>query len=100
MLQILIAKKKDWGGNVTLNTIKRIEIQYFRSIYNIVVKDFSDLNMISGKNDVGKSNVLKALNLFFNNKIDSKIDFTFSENFNLLRLQQVRKNSIISRNLE
>ena len=44
-----------------MHTIKRIEIQYFRSIYNIVIKEFSDLNMLSGKNDVGKSNVLKAL---------------------------------------
>lgn len=84
------------GGRV-LHIIKRIEIQYFRSIYNIVVKDFSDLNMISGKNDVGKSNVLKALNLFFNNRIDSETEFIFSENFNLLRLQQVRKNSVKGR---
>ena len=48
-------------GDSILHTIKRIEIQYFRSIYNIVIKEFSDLNMLSGKNDVGKSNVLKAL---------------------------------------
>lgn len=81
-------------GDSILHTIKRIEIQYFRSIYNIVIKEFSDLNMLSGKNDVGKSNVLKALNLFFNNRIDSKREFVFSENFNLLRRQQVRKNSI------
>ena len=53
--------------------------------------------MISGKNDVGKSNVLKALNLFFNNRIDSETEFIFSENFNLLRLQQVRKNSVKGR---
>ena len=80
-----------------LHTIKRVEIQYFRSIYNVVIKEFSDFNMLSGKNDVGKSNVLKALNLFFNNRIDTKTEFVFSENFNLLRLQQVRRNSIKGR---
>lgn len=80
-----------------MHTIKRIEIQYFRSIYNVTIKDFSDLNMLSGKNDAGKSNVLKALNLFFNNRIDSETEFNFSENFNLSRLQQVRKNSVKGR---
>ena len=80
-----------------MHTIKRIEIQYFRSIYNVTIKDFSDLNMLSGKNDAGKSNVLKALNLFFNNRIDSETEFNFSKNFNLSRLQQVRKNSVKGR---
>ena len=77
-----------------MNTIKRIEIQYFRSIYNVVIKNLSDLNMFTGKNDVGKSNVLKALNLFFNNRIDSKNEFVFEDNFNLMRRQQVKKNSV------
>lgn len=63
----------------------------------MVIKDFSDLNLFSGKNDVGKSNVLKALNLFFNNRIDSKTEFAFQDNFNLLRLQQVRKDSVKGR---
>lgn len=52
-------------GSDILQIIKRIEIQYFRSIYSVVIKDFSDLNMFSGENDVGKSNILKVLNLFF-----------------------------------
>lgn len=73
-------------GESVVHIIKRVEIQYFRSIYNIVIKDFSNLNMLSGKNDVGKSNVLKALNLFFNNRIDSETEFVFAENFNLFRL--------------
>lgn len=93
MYYILLIINSVKGGSA-LHTIKRIEIQYFRSIYNIVIKDFSGLNMLSGKNDAGKSNVLKALNLFFNNKIDSETEFIFSENFNLLRLQQVKKNSV------
>jgi len=77
-----------------MQVIKRIEIQYFRSIYNIVIKDFSDLNMLSEKNDVGKSNILKALNLFFNNEVESGKEFIFADNFNLSRLQEVRKDSV------
>lgn len=47
--------------------IEKIEIQYFRSIYRISFTNVSSINILTGKNDVGKSNVLKALNLFFNN---------------------------------
>lgn len=47
--------------------IEKIEIQYFRSIYRIVITGVGNINVITGKNDVGKSNVLRALNLFFNN---------------------------------
>lgn len=75
-------------------TIKRIEIQYFRSIYNIVIKDISDICILTGKNDVGKSNVLKALNLFFNNHVDDEHEFSFEDNFNLKRLGEVRRDSI------
>lgn len=74
--------------------IQRIEIQYFRSIYKEVISDLKNLNIFTGKNDVGKSNFLKALNLFFNNETDSGVPFIFEENFNFQRLGEVRKDSI------
>ena len=46
--------------------IEKIEIQYFRSIYRTIITGVEDINVITGKNDVGKSNILRALNLFFN----------------------------------
>ena len=49
--------------------ISKIEIQYFRSVYRETISSVQELNVFTGKNDVGKSNVLKALNLFFNNCI-------------------------------
>lgn len=70
--------------------IERIEIQYFRSIYRETITDVGDINVITGKNDAGKSNVLRALNLFFNNCIINEGDFNFSENYNLKRLEEVR----------
>jgi len=74
--------------------IERIEIQYFRSIYRANISGIKNLNVITGKNDVGKSNVLKALNLFFNNCIIEEGDYTFKENYNLKRLNEVRKDTI------
>ena len=61
-----------------MNLIKKIEIQYFRSIYWESITEVSGLNVLTGKNDAGKSNVLKALNLFFNNQTDSGVDFDFN----------------------
>lgn len=74
--------------------ITRIEIQYFRSIYRVNVSDLTDLNIFTGKNDVGKSNILKALNLFFNNVVYDGLKFDFQENFNKIRAEQVKKDSI------
>ena len=45
-------------------TIKRIHVKIFRSLVDETI-ELSDYNFFVGKNDSGKSNVLKALNLFF-----------------------------------
>ena len=63
--------------------IGKVEIQYFRSIYRVTISDINDINIFSGKNDAGKSNVLKALNLFFNNYIVYDGDYSFKENYNI-----------------
>ena len=56
-----------------MRIIKEIRIGYFRSFsQKVEVKTIKDLNIFSGKNDSGKSNILKALNLFFS---DEKVDF-------------------------
>lgn len=47
--------------------IKRIEISNFRSIQKIAI-DCARLQVIVGNNDAGKSNILRALNLFFNHE--------------------------------
>ncbi len=44
--------------------IEKIEIQYFRSIYRTTLTKVESINVLTGKNDVGKSNILKALNFF------------------------------------
>jgi predicted ATP-dependent endonuclease of OLD family len=77
-----------------MNVIKTIEIKYFRSIYSLRLSNINDCLVFSGKNDCGKSNILKALNLFFNNKTDWETAFNFYSDFNFNRLSEVREESI------
>lgn len=57
-------------------TVKRIRIKNFRSIVDETI-DLNDFNCFVGKNDSGKSNVLKALNPFFQqpNRFQYKFQF-------------------------
>ena len=74
-----------------MRVIKQIEIKNFRSFGNRKkesnkVYRVADLNIISGANDSGKSNILRALNLFFNGHtnlnqfLDFERDFYRKEN--------------------
>jgi predicted ATPase len=77
-----------------MNLIKNIEISYFRSLYQIKLKNLTHLNVISGQNDSGKSNLLKALNLFFKHETDWQVDIDFYKDFSLKRLSKVREDTI------
>ena len=57
-------------------TIQRVHVKNFRSLVDETI-ELSDYNFFVGKNDSGKSNVLKALNLFFNNKTDFNTPYDF-----------------------
>ncbi len=52
--------------------IKNLKIKNYRNLKDISL-DFNDLTILIGKNDAGKSNILKALDLFF--KWDESIDW-------------------------
>lgn len=77
--------------------IENIEIKYFRSIYHLRLTSLKDVNVLSGKNDIGKSNILKAFNLFFNNETDWNSEFDFQIDLSSKRLQEVRKETIKGR---
>ena len=65
----------------------KIKIQYFRSIYEIEWNGITQLNVITGSNDVGKSNILRALDLFFNDSIEGQT-FDFDEEFSTHRAKE------------
>lgn len=64
-----------------MRLIEEIEIRYFRSFYKFRLRDLSDLNIIFGKNDSGKSNVVRALNLFFAGRPEHAHPFDFPIDF-------------------
>ncbi len=65
-----------------MEIIKSVQIRKFRSLKSVTKKlDFTDLNIFVGQNDQGKSNLLRALNLFFNNETDMDTRFRFSEDY-------------------
>ena len=46
--------------------IESIKIKNFRSYKEETVIDLEDLTVLVGKNDIGKSTILEALDIFFN----------------------------------
>lgn len=66
--------------------IEKMEIKSFRSFGNrkvgkVVIDRLNHLNIFSGSNDSGKSNILRALNLFFNKHTDLNTFFDFEKDF-------------------
>ncbi len=83
-----------------MKIIDSIRIKYYRSILNTTrgnqtFFNTSDLNIIVGSNDAGKSNYLRALNLFFNNASDIGSSFNFRQDFSFQRLGVRREESRI-----
>lgn len=48
--------------------LKRLYIEQFRCYQEQIVVDFDDLTTFIGKNDIGKSTIMEALEIFFNNE--------------------------------
>lgn len=68
-----------------MQLIKKVEIHYLRSIYSTSLDAVGDLNLFFGRNDSGKSNVLRGLNLFFNEETDLGERFDFDIDMSDLR---------------
>lgn len=68
--------------NTGVKIIERIEIKRFRSFGNASI-DVEEINVFSGKNNAGKSNILKALNLFFNNKTNYDVPYNHKNDYNI-----------------
>lgn len=80
-----------------MKVVDKIKIRYFRSIKDQTIGKLEEVNIFSGANDSGKSNVLKALNLFFKSETNFQQKLIFDEEFSKERLDDVRKKSIKGR---
>lgn len=76
------------------NIIRSVSIKYYRSINSERLSDLKQINIITGSNDVGKSNVIRALKLFFDGTNDRGQAIDFYEEFSHSRLQVVRQESV------
>lgn len=74
-----------------MKLIKKIKIENFRSSVDISLDDISDLAIFAGANDSGKSNILRALNLFFNNKTSIEDYFDFRMDYSKYSLLSARE---------
>ena len=80
-----------------MKVVEKVQIKNFRSFFGTTQNDkaeilnISDLNIFSGSNDSGKSNVLRALNLFFNAEIDNVHAFNFDTDFNVFKSELTQK---------
>lgn len=74
--------------------IKEVSIQNFRSYKEKISFSLENLTVLVGKNDIGKSTILEALDIFFNDKLATvKID---KEDINKQAIQEGNNETIIS----
>ncbi len=72
--------------------INKIRIRYFRSLYDCKFEQISEtLTIFTGSNDIGKSNVLRALNLFFNDETDPEEEILFERDFSQIRKKELKE---------
>lgn len=60
--------------------ISKIKVTNFRSLVNVEVS-LQNYTTLVGLNDSGKSNLLRALNLFFNNQTDHEQELNFEKDY-------------------
>lgn len=73
-----------------ITLISEISIKNFRSITSAVIKG-GRITTFVGSNDAGKSNVLRALNLFFNGETGHGEPFDFAKDYNLFAKKRAKK---------
>ena len=73
--------------------ITKIDIRNFRSVRSLSISP-GRLAILVGKNDSGKSNILRALNLFFNGRTMPSEDFDFEIDHNVFNRPNRRAKEI------
>ncbi|MEQ9519912.1 MAG: AAA family ATPase [Parvibaculum sp.] len=76
--------------------ISNIQIENFRSIRSLDI-DLVDLTIFVGQNDCGKSNILRALNLFFNEETNPGEPLSFANDYNFFENPNRRAKEIVVR---
>lgn len=64
-----------------MRLIRRIRIENFRSIQDVTLDALDDVTAFTGVNGAGKSNILRALSLFFNSEIEPGAAFELQRDY-------------------
>ena len=75
-------------------TIRDIEISRFRSIRDAKLANLRDFSVLAGLNNSGKSNFLRALNLFFTGRPEPEIPFHLARDYYRGELSAKKKKNI------
>lgn len=74
-----------------MDLMQAIHIERFRSLTDVCLQDLSDFVTLVGPNNSGKSNILRALNLFFNDETDARSWLDFERDYALAARRKERK---------
>lgn len=80
-----------------MRIISRVEIESFRSIRRADLEGLSGFTAFAGPNNSGKSNVLRALNAFFNDQTDSGCALKVDTDYHRPDLRRRKKKKITVR---
>lgn len=64
-----------------MKIITEVSVDHFRSIKEQRITDLGDFTALAGLNNSGKSNLLRALHLFFTNNTDADVPFDFDRDY-------------------
>ncbi len=64
-----------------MDLVSAILIDHFRSVRHVEIPNLASLTAFTGLNNSGKSNMLRALNLFFTGEPEPGLDFNFADDY-------------------
>ncbi len=79
-----------------MQLIKSVTVDHFRSIQQPQTVSMKDFTAIAGLNNAGKSNLLRALNLFFTGNTDADVSFDYASDYNRHDLKSKKKSKDIN----
>jgi predicted ATPase len=83
-----------------MRLLSAVRIRGFRSIQNVEIPSLDGLTALVGRNSSGKSNFLRALNLFFNGEVDPGVQLDLARDFHARPKARKKKRIEISVDFE
>ena len=79
-----------------MDLIKYIEVKGFRSLKSVEIDSIEGFSCLVGANNSGKSNILRALNLFFNEEPEPGEELDFSRDYHSAPKSKKKKEMVVA----